>query len=361
MKYKSDVCIVGAGPGGSLLAYLLAKQNISVILLERNHSIAKEFRGEHLNEDGENILKKHQLFSKIEEKGLLYMKQVEYWNNGHLFEKIVPEPDHFHLGIHVPQKNLLTVLIEEANKYDHFQLMLDSKVNELIQDHNGRYTGVIAEKNGEEILIESSLIIGADGRFSTIRKKAQIPVHTIHHGYDLLWAKVPAPDNWEPSIKMAVANGTQLSLFTQAGGYVQIGWNIEEGTFPALRKQPFEPFIEQLITSFPELEHTVKQHIRSWQDFVLLKVISCQCATWVKDGLVIMGDAAHTMSPTGAYGLNCSLKDADMLAELINKSNPNQEKLKQQFEQIQRVEVEKLQQMQLDKERSFTSKFSLYM
>ncbi|CAM5213028.1 2-polyprenyl-6-methoxyphenol hydroxylase-like FAD-dependent oxidoreductase OS=Ureibacillus acetophenoni OX=614649 GN=SAMN05877842_10256 PE=4 SV=1 [Ureibacillus acetophenoni] len=66
MSYQTDVCIVGAGPGGALLAYLLAKQNVSVILIERHQKIAKAFRGEHLNEEGEAILKKHNLFSKIE-------------------------------------------------------------------------------------------------------------------------------------------------------------------------------------------------------------------------------------------------------------------------------------------------------
>lgn len=77
-----------------------------------------------------------------------------------------------------------------------------------------------------------------------------------NHGYDLLWAKIPAPEGWKPSIKMALVNGSQVALFTQAGGFIQIGWNIEHGSFPHLRKQPFDPFIEDLLFAFPELKRS---------------------------------------------------------------------------------------------------------
>ena len=89
MIYHADVCIVGAGPGGALLAYLLAKKNVSVILLERHADMAREFRGEHLNEEGVAILKKYGLFSAVEELGLLRMEKIEYWNQGKLLKKIV--------------------------------------------------------------------------------------------------------------------------------------------------------------------------------------------------------------------------------------------------------------------------------
>ena len=64
--YITDVCIVGAGPAGALLAYILAAHNISTILVERHENINKEFRGEHLNETGEGILRKYGLFEELE-------------------------------------------------------------------------------------------------------------------------------------------------------------------------------------------------------------------------------------------------------------------------------------------------------
>ncbi len=357
MIYQADVCIVGAGPGGALLAYLLAKKNVSVVLIERHAEMAREFRGEHLNEEGEAILKKYGLFSAVEELGLLRMEQIEYWNQGKLEKKVFPDSKIGHLGIHVPQGHLLTVLLKEARKYDdQFTLLLNTKVNELLKDESGRVYGVKAWQDEQEITVESELIIGADGRFSTVRKQADIDVNIRKHGYDLLWAKIPAPEGWEPCIKNALVDGHQLSLFTQAGGFVQIGWNIKKGSYPELRKQPFKPFIDQLVQVFPSLEQSVSKHIQSWQDFVLLDVYSSECELWGKDGVALIGDAAHTMTPTGAFGLNSALKDADALAQFINKDKIEELSLISCATE-RKKEVAKLQAIQVEMEESFASQF----
>lgn len=359
MKLITDVCVVGAGPGGALLAYLLAKQNISVTLLERSKEIAKEFRGEHLNEEGEEILKKYGLFDKIENLGLLRMERLEYWENGKLFKTILPDPNIGHLGIHVPQSHLLAVIINEAKKYSQFSLMTGTTVIDLLKDEEDCIKGVKATKEGKEIFIESNLVIGADGRHSIVRKRAGIDVTVQKHGYDLLWAKIPAPQNWQPTIKMALIDGMQLSLFTQTKGYIQIGWNILEGSFPTLRKQPFTPFIDKLTKAFPQLETTVRNHIKSWRDFVLLDVHSNYSESWGKDGLALIGDAVHTMTPTGAFGLNSAMKDADILAEILTQQTISTVDLMNCATERKKA-VEKLQAIQIEKEQTFATQFVIY-
>lgn len=364
MVVKTDVCIVGSGPGGALLAYLLAKQNISVVLLERNPEVAREFRGEFLNEEGERILKKLGLFSKVEDLGLLRMEQIEYWRDGQLVKEVFPEVHKDNLGIHVPQNHLLKVILDEAQKLDSFRLMLNTRMTDLIQDEAGQFCGVKALKDGSELIVQSSLIVGADGRFSTVRKKAEIPVVVKNHGYDLLWARIPAPYGWKPSIKNALVNDSQLTLFTQAGGFIQIGWNIDHRTYPQLRKQPFEPFIEKLIMNFPELGSVVRENIQSWQDFILLDVHSCHCETWTKDGVLLLGDAAHTMTPTGAFGLNCALGDAELLAQQIQECRIEGDTTLtglKRAEPKRRAYIEKLQALQVDMEQSFVSLFTAYV
>ena len=157
MNQKVDVCIVGAGPGGALLAYLLAKKNISVLLIERTNQIAKTFRGEHINEEGEMILKKHGLFDKVAKLGLLKMERLEYWLDGQLAKTITPNPAVGHLGIHVPQGHLLQAIMEAAQAYDTFEYRLNSRVTELLQDTSGRYNGVRAICNGEEFVVNCQI------------------------------------------------------------------------------------------------------------------------------------------------------------------------------------------------------------
>lgn len=356
MNYQADVCIVGAGPGGVLLSHLLAKKGLSVILLEQNASLGQAFRGEHLNEEGEAVLKSHQLFEAVEELGLLRMGKLEYYVEGRAFKTILPDEAVGHLGIHVPQANLLKGILQETQHFPHFSCFLNTKVKKLIIDSLGRYTGVIASKNGETIEISSQLIIGADGRYSTIRKEANIEIQKHKHGFDLLWAKIPAPDGWEPSIKMALIEDMQLSLFTQVSGFIQIGWNIHQGSFPQLRKQTFTPFINQLSEAFPELAETVKTHITSWHDFVLLDVFSSHCYSWGTKGLVLLGDAVHTMTPTGAFGLNSALKDAECLASLLNKDTLAHFNV-QDFQQMREQAIDEVLAKQIEKEQTFAANF----
>jgi len=356
VNYEADVCIVGAGPSGALLSYLLAKKGLSVILLEKSVALGQAFRGEHLNEEGEAVLKSHHLFGAVEALGLLRMEKLEYYAEGRAFKTILPDEAVGHLGIHVPQANLLKGILQESQHFAHFSCFLNTKVTQLIIDSSGRYTGVIASKDGEKIKIASQIIIGADGRYSTIRKQAQIDMQKHKHGFDLLWAKIPAPQGWEPSIKMALIDDKQLSLFTQVGGFIQIGWNINQGSFPQLRKQAFTPFINQLSEAFPELAETVKTHITSWHDFVLLDVFSSHCNSWGTKGLVLLGDAVHTMTPTGAFGLNSALKDADCLASLLNRDTIVQFDV-QDFQQMREQAIEEVLAKQIEKEQTFAANF----
>ena len=356
MNYEADVCIVGAGPAGTLLGYLLAKKGLSVMLLEQNAELGKAFRGEHVNEIGEAVLKSHNLFEEVEALGLLRMEKLEYYYNGQIIKEIRPNPAVGHLGIHVPQAHLLKAILDKAQKISHFTCMLNTRVTRLVVDESGRYVGVVASKNGKTIEITSQLIIGADGRYSTIRKQSHIDIAKCKHGFDLLWAKIPTPQVWEPVIKMALVEGKQLSLFSQTNGTMQIGWNIEKGSFPKLRKQAFTPFIQQLIKAFPELTEQVTQYITSWRDFVLLDVFSSKCESWGTEGLVLLGDAVHTMTPTGAFGLNSALKDADCLASLLSKETIAQFDV-QIFQQIREPVIEEVLAKQIEKEQSFAANF----
>jgi 2-polyprenyl-6-methoxyphenol hydroxylase-like FAD-dependent oxidoreductase len=360
MNFQTDVCIVGYGPAGAFLGYLLAKNGIKTTVIERTGEFNREFRGEHINSETEILLKEQHLFEKVEKLGILKMEKVEFFSGNQIVKAITPSIHEEHVGIHVPQIHLLNAIRCESEKFETFQLFINSTVTELIEDENGFYTGVIVKKGNEKFTINSSIIIGADGRFSTIRKLAKIPTQIRKHGYDVLWAIIPAPAGWEPTTRLLLVHGHQVALFTRTGGLIQIGWNIEEGSFSSLKQDSFEHFLEPFIKSNPELKKPILDHLHSWEDVVCLKVNSSSCETWVKNGLVIIGDAAHTMTPTGAIGINCAMKDAYVLApiiaEVLYKKNVSLSGLRK-FEMCRRAEIDKLQAWQIVEEQTFAESF----
>lgn len=351
-----DICIVGAGPGGALASYLLGKKGFNVLLIERTSHTNKAFRGEHINEEGERILKQYGFWSEIEQMGCLKMETLEYWDKGLCFKKIEADPSVGHLGIHVPQQHLLDVVLKHATALANVTYYDETKLVDLVQNEYGAYVGVDIERNGQREQIATTLIIGADGRFSTVRKLANIEDERWKNGYDVLWARIPAPKHWSPSIKMAYVNGQQLSIFTQTNGFIQIGWNIEQGSFSALRKQSFQPFIDNLVQALPQLKETVAAHIQSWKDFVLLDVFSSLAQEWGHDGVVLIGDAAHTMTPTGAFGLNSSLRDAEIIADILTETQLRAIDDTQCATQRKR-EVQAIQNIQKQREQQFSQHF----
>ncbi|WP_025719421.1 FAD-dependent monooxygenase [Paenibacillus sp. 1-18] len=361
MKLKCEVCIVGGGPAGTLLSCLLAKQGISTILVERQSVAGKAFRGEILNDEGQQVIQKHRLLEQIHEDYILASTRIEYWEHQQQMKTVKPGSADGNVGIHIPQPRFLEALLKQASTYESFRYLAGTTVTALQGDSEQGYTGLTArDQSGCEITIHSSVIVGADGRYSTVRKLAQMPATNIRHGYDLLWAKITAPVGWEPVTRLALVNGRQLSLFSQAEGYIQIGWNVEEGSFSSLFKQSFEPFIQLMTEAFPDLEHSVHDHIRSWKDFVPLDIFSSRSDTWTLGGLVLIGDAAHTMTPTGAFGLNAALKDADVLASellrLRQEGGYTAAGLKA-FEDRRRQAVTELQERQLTMESTFHEHF----
>ncbi|MEF2966467.1 FAD-dependent monooxygenase [Paenibacillus sp. M1] len=362
MNMECDVSIVGAGPAGTLLAYLLAKEGVRVTLVEQHTSIGKAFRGEILNEEGDRVLKDHGLLEMINSDAYLPLTRIEYWERQEIIKQVLPSQSGGHFGIHVPQSELLHAVLDKAAEHRNFTLLAGVTVTELLQNEDRRYTGLKARaKNGDTVMIRSAVTVGADGRYSAVRKRADIPAASRRHGYDLLWALIPAPSGWEPVIRFAEVDRQQLSLFTQAKGMIQIGWNIAEGSYPEWKRRSFEPFIARLTEAFPDLRGPVGTHIRSWSDFVLLDIFSSVSEAWAKDGLVLIGDAAHTMTPTGAFGVNSALKDADVLyRELIGALNANDVSAKRlgRFEQARRSDVNALQQQQFTMESSFKLNFT---
>jgi 2-polyprenyl-6-methoxyphenol hydroxylase-like FAD-dependent oxidoreductase len=170
----------------------------------------------------------------------------------------------------------------------------------------GRVAGV-RHADGET---QADLVIGFDGRFSVTRRCAGIELETSRVDFDIAWCSIDGVgrlhDRYEAS-----ATGDEVCFWSPNGAALRIGWLLRKGGFDALRAAGLERFKERLCTALPEDLHApLRVALRSWEDVTLLPAVSAMARRWWRPGLLLLGDAAHPMSPVGAQGINVALFDA---------------------------------------------------
>jgi 2-polyprenyl-6-methoxyphenol hydroxylase-like FAD-dependent oxidoreductase len=210
------------------------------------------------------------------------------------------------------QPGLLEMLVGEARRFPGFRLLRGVTAQALIEE-GGRCRGVRVRGNDGEREIRADLVVGADGRASMVRRRAGLPVRQDPTVMDVVWLKLPLPPFMvdPPRVRAYAGNGHLLIASPSYDGRLQIGWVIRKGTFGEIRKRGMPECIDAMGDHVsPEFaEHLVRHREDGIQPF-LLSTVSDRVERWSRPGLLVIGDAAHTMSPVGAQGLNTAIRDA---------------------------------------------------
>jgi 2-polyprenyl-6-methoxyphenol hydroxylase-like FAD-dependent oxidoreductase len=306
------VVIVGAGPAGMALAYLLARRGVAVTVLEAHQDFARVFRGEGMQRSGIDAFRQMGLGEAFDHLPHTEVQVVEFYSHG----RRIVRADAEGLGRGqvriVSQPALLQLLADEAGKYPAFRLERGVAVRDFLRE-NGRVVGVRAGAADGPREYRADLVIGADGRHAATRKHSGLPELSVPQGYDILWLKVPYVDGYPNRTTVLVetaANRTAL-VFPTADGQLQVGFFIAKGAFAALRSRSPEEWTEELIGRLPAF---LARHLRTHRETVtgatLLNVVCGRLTEWTAPGLLLIGDAAHPMSPVGGQGVNLALRDA---------------------------------------------------
>ena len=315
----SHVAIAGAGPAGAALAFLLARRGVRVTLLERQSDFAREFRGEGLMPGGVDALQQMGLGAELEKLPQARITGLDVYLNGRhvLHVDVTSLPPALPLPRFVSQPALLEMLVAQAQKFPGFALWRGAVARELMKTQ-GRVVGLRVEMDGRARDLEADFVIGCDGRASLVRKRAGLERPREAQAFDVVWCKLPLPEFMRGHLRGCIGERHFAIAFESPDAMLQLGWAIDKGTYGDIRKGGIEHWVEQLAQNVPaDLAEWLRSHSRELTHPFLLDVVCDHLDVWSAPGVLLLGDAAHPMSPVGAQGINIALRDALVAANQL--------------------------------------------
>ena len=314
----SGAIVVGAGPAGALLACMLARRGVPVTLLERQTDFSREFRGEVLMPSGIAAMHEAGLRPQFDALPNLPVGTAQLFRGEQLVVTVPLEGMPVRPRV-VPQPAMLEMIIAEASKFPGFKLERGVTVRDLIYEKD-RVVGVHADTHDGPRDFRGDFVIACDGRASAIRKRIALPQDRIMQGFDVVWGHVAGqfPDN--RTARAFIGSGHLLIMYPSPEGHTQIGWVIDKGTFGDIKKMG-DRWIDELA---PHVSPDVRQYLAANKTGLahpfLLDVICDRLREWTAPGLLLIGDAAHPMSPVGGQGINVALRDAVVTANHLGRA-----------------------------------------
>ena len=310
------VAIVGAGPAGAALSLLLARNGIEVDLIERERDAARVFRGEALMPTGLDVL--YAMGLKDAVLGLPSAR-IESWDIFlnrrpviHIDEPIAKLGDRAFRAISQPA--LLELLVGRAQEHPNFRFHPGLGVRGLLTDESGVARGVRCQEAQGEREIEADLVIGCDGRGSMVRKRSGLELKLLPESYDLLWIKADVPKEiaGRTPIQIYAEGADAVFTYVSWDGRWQIAWLLPKGGWARAKRTDWLSECASLMPE-PIASHLLAQRHALEGPSLLDVVVGC-CPTWHAPGVLLIGDAAHPMSPIRAQGINMALRDAAVTA-----------------------------------------------
>ena len=306
---RTTCCIAGGGPAGMMLGFLLARAGVDVVVLEKHADFLRDFRGDTVHPSTLEVM--HEL-GLLDEFLKLPHRRVERLG-GIVGDTPVRIADFSHLPTRckfvalMPQWDFRNFLADHGRRYPSFHLHMRAEVTGLIEER-GRITGVRATTPDGELVVRSTLVVGADGRTSVVRERAGLTVEDIGAPMDVLWMRLSRRESDGAEALGRIAAG-RMFVMIDRGDYWQCGYLIGKGAADAIKAQGLDAFRNAIVDVAPLLRDRV-QELRSWDDVKLLTVKIDRLARWHRPGLLCIGDAAHAMSPVGGVGINLAIQDA---------------------------------------------------
>ena len=314
---RTTCCVVGGGPAGAVLALLLARAGVGVMLLEAHPDFDREFRGDTLHPSVMEIMDQLGLADRLLELRHTKVRSLTFQTVAGPFTPV----DFSRLNTKfpyitmMPQTSFLEFITGEAKRFPNFRLLVGARVRGLVEG-DGVIRGVRYEGEEGWHEVRAVLTVGADGRGSRVRRLAGFEPVKTSPPMDVLWFKLPRKPG-DPEGAMGRFGRGHIAILLDRFEYWQAGYVIPKGTFPELRREGIGALRRSFAELVPEEFAGRVGHLEDWKQVSLLSVESSRLPRWYRPGLLLIGDAAHVMSPVGGVGINYAIQDAAVAANVL--------------------------------------------
>jgi 2-polyprenyl-6-methoxyphenol hydroxylase-like FAD-dependent oxidoreductase len=313
---ERGVAIVGGGPAGMVAGLLFARAGVPVTVLEKHADFLRDFRGDTVHPSTLRIFHELGLLERLLERPHDKVPAIGVWVGGRHYRvaDLGFADRRWAFVAMMPQWEFLDFVATEARRYPHFRLVMDAEATGLLHE-GGRVGGVRYRERGEERTIAARLVIASDGRRSVLRGEAGLAVRDLGAPMDVFWFRVPKRRSAENETTGVFAPGRIIALIDR-GDYWQCAFVFPKGDAGRVRARGIEAFRAEVAERAPMLADDIGV-LASFDDVKLLAVSLDRLETWHRLGLLVIGDAAHAMSPVGGIGINVAVQDAVAAANIL--------------------------------------------
>ena len=313
---RTTCCIVGGGPAGMMLGFLLARAGVAVVVAEKHLDFLRDFRGDTVHPSTLEMMRELGLLDEFLKLPHSVVKQIAL----QIGEDRVVVGHFDHLPVRckfialMPQWDFLNFLADHGKSYRTFDLRMQTEAVALIEE-NGRVVGVQTKTPDGELQVRADLIVGCDGRHSTVRAEAGLKSDDYGAPMDVMWFRMSRKPGDSEETFGHIEDGRMMVMLNRKD-YWQCAYVIPKGSADEVKRAGLDKFRKVVGDMSPFVQDRLGE-IESWDSIKLLTVAVDRLRRWYRPGLLCIGDAAHAMSPIGGVGINLAVQDAVAAANIL--------------------------------------------